>query len=387
MVHAATVAQAPRSGSRAAMKDMNVIGAMQLFAVCQKSPSVRKVVLRSASAVYGGSPGDPAKFTEEMGARRPPRGAWARDCIDIEGYARAMGRRRRTSRSPSCGSRRSMGPHRHGWVARYLSSPIVPRILGRDARMQLLHEEDALAALHRATVTGPTGTFNVAGDGIVMMSQAVRRAGRVEVPMPFALFRSAGRALMGSQMRSFTHEQLDYFHFGCGLDTHSDACGTRIRAALDHRRGARRLRAGHRVDPRDPTGVGRPCRGHGARPRRGGWRAQVTARYSGKPRVGVAGAECRGVGTKGSVVNEVAKVIPLHADARARSTRDRPVDPRPSRPAADTARSPNRPSRRTSTTAHHRRTRRRAAACGPASPVRWPVPQSSRAVGWPATTR
>lgn len=34
-------------------------------------------------------------------------------------------------------------------------------------------------------------------------------------------------------------------------------------------------------------------------------------------------------------MNEVAKVIPLHADARARSTRDRPVDPRPSRPAAD----------------------------------------------------
>ncbi len=59
-----------------------------------------------------------------------------------------------------------------------------------------------------------------------MMSQAVRRAGRVEVPMPFALFRSAGRALMGSQMRSFTHEQLDYFHFGCGLDT------TRMRAEL-----------------------------------------------------------------------------------------------------------------------------------------------------------
>ena len=226
VVHAATVAQAPRSGSRAAMKDMNVIGAMQLFAVCQKSPSVRKVVLRSASAVYGGSPGDPAKFTEEMGARRPPRGAWARDCIDIEGYARAMGRRRPDIAVSILRLAPLMGPHRHGWVARYLSSPIVPRILGRDARMQLLHEEDALAALHRATVTGPTGTFNVAGDGIVMMSQAVRRAGRVEVPMPFALFRSAGRALMGSQMRSFTHEQLDYFHFGCGLDT------TRMRAEL-----------------------------------------------------------------------------------------------------------------------------------------------------------
>ncbi|WP_170312969.1 NAD-dependent epimerase/dehydratase family protein [Prescottella subtropica] len=226
VVHASTVAQAPKSGSRAAMKDMNVIGAMQLFAVCQKAPSVRKVVLRSASAVYGSSAKDPAKFTEEMSARRPPQGAWARDCIDIEGYARGLGRRRPDIAVSILRLAPLMGPRRHGWVARYLSSPIVPSILGRDARMQLLHEEDALAVLHRATVAGPSGTFNVAGDGAVMMSQAIRRAGRVEVPMPFALFRSVGRALTGSQMASFTREQLDYFHFGCGLDT------TRMRTEL-----------------------------------------------------------------------------------------------------------------------------------------------------------
>nr|WP_175420493.1 NAD-dependent epimerase/dehydratase family protein [Rhodococcus sp. SGAir0479] len=219
VVHAATVAQAPKSGSRAAMKDMNVIGAMQLFAVCQKAPTVRKVVLRSASAVYGGSPEDPAKFTEEMSARRPPQGAWARDCIEIESYARGLGRRRPDIAVSILRLAPLMGPRLHGWVARYLSSPIVPSIVGRDARLQLLHEEDALGALERATTTGPAGTFNVAGDGVVMLSQAIRRAGRVEVPMPFALFRSVGRALTGSQMRSFTREQLDYFHYGCGLDT------------------------------------------------------------------------------------------------------------------------------------------------------------------------
>lgn len=226
VVHAATVARAPKSGSRAAMKDMNVIGAMQLFAVCQKAPTVRKVVLRSASGVYGGSPKDPAKFTEEMSARRPPQGAWARDCIEIEGYARGLGRRRPDIAVSILRLAPLMGPHRHGWVARYLSSPIVPSIVGRDARLQLLHEEDALAALERATTAGPAGTFNVAGDGVVMLSQAIRRAGRVEVPMPFALLRSVGGALTGSQMRSFTREQLDYFHFGCGLDT------TRMRAEL-----------------------------------------------------------------------------------------------------------------------------------------------------------
>ncbi len=89
VVHASAVTKAPKSGARAAMKDMNVIGAMQLFAVCQKAPSVRKVVLRSSSVVYGSSAKDPAKFTEEMSARRRPTGAFARDMIEIEGYLRA----------------------------------------------------------------------------------------------------------------------------------------------------------------------------------------------------------------------------------------------------------------------------------------------------------
>ncbi|MBM4512399.1 NAD-dependent epimerase/dehydratase family protein [Rhodococcus hoagii] len=155
VVHAANRRAGPAVGQSRSHEGHERHRRHAVFAVCQKSPSVRKVVLRSASAVYGRSPGDPAKFTEEMGARRPPRGALGRDCIDIEGYARAMGRRRPDIAVSILRLAPLMGPHRHGWVARYLSSPIVPRILGRDARMQLLHEEDALAALHRATVTGP----------------------------------------------------------------------------------------------------------------------------------------------------------------------------------------------------------------------------------------
>ncbi len=226
VVHAATVTKPPKSGGRATMKDLNVIGAMQLFAVCQKAPTVRKVVLRSSSSVYGCSAKDPVKFTEEMSARRPPSGAFARDTIDIEGYIRGMGRRRPDIAVSILRMAPLIGPRLNGTISRYMTSPIIPSIVGRDARMQLLHEEDALAALERATISGPAGTFNVGADGTIMLSQAIRRAGRIEVPVPFPLFKSVGRALMGGMMREFTTEQLDYFHFGCGLDT------TRMRTDL-----------------------------------------------------------------------------------------------------------------------------------------------------------
>lgn len=226
VVHAATMVKPPKSGSRTAMKDMNVLGAMQLFAVCQKSPDVRKVVVRSTAAVYGCSPKDPAKFSEEMSARRPPHGGFARDSIEIEGYARGLGRRRPEIAVSLLRMAPLIGPNRHGSVSRYLQSPVVPTILGRDARMQLIHEEDALAALERATMAGPAGTFNIAGDGVVMLTQAIRRSGGIPVPVPVQLIGSLGRVLPGSGLQGFTREQLEYYHFGCGLDT------TRMRAVL-----------------------------------------------------------------------------------------------------------------------------------------------------------
>ncbi|MGN2635668.1 NAD-dependent epimerase/dehydratase family protein [Nocardia takedensis] len=226
VVHAAVLSRPPSGGGRAVMKDLNVLGAMQLFAVCQKSPSVRRVVLRSTSGVYGCSAKDPAKFTEEMSARRPPRGWFARDLIEIEGFVRGMARRRPDIAASILRFAPIVGPRLAGRGVQYLQSPVVPTVFGRNARLQLLHEEDAVAALAQAARMAPGGTYNIAGDGALTLSQAVRRAGRVELPVPFVLFRSAGRALMGPVMREFTGEQLDYFHFGCGLDT------TRMRTEL-----------------------------------------------------------------------------------------------------------------------------------------------------------
>src|SRR3954465_15419435 len=51
-------------GPRPKMKELNVIGTMQLLAACQRSPDMRKLVVRSSAAVYGSSPRDHAVFTE-----------------------------------------------------------------------------------------------------------------------------------------------------------------------------------------------------------------------------------------------------------------------------------------------------------------------------------
>ena len=52
--------------------------------------------------------------------------------------------------------------------------------------------------LRHAVATDVPGTFNVAGDGILMLSQALRRLQRPTVPMPgFAVGSVGSRAALG----------------------------------------------------------------------------------------------------------------------------------------------------------------------------------------------
>ena len=80
-----------------------------------------------------------------------------------------------------------VGPGMDTPLTRYFSLPVVPTVLGFDARLQFAHEDDALEVLRRARSASITGTFNVAGDGVLMLSQAIARAGRVNAAVAAAV--------------------------------------------------------------------------------------------------------------------------------------------------------------------------------------------------------
>ncbi|MGE0217420.1 SDR family oxidoreductase [Mycolicibacterium sp.] len=227
VVHAAAASYAPRSGGRATLKELNVMGAIQLFAACQKAPSVRRVILKSTSEVYGSSSRDPVLFSETSSRRRPP-GGFARDSIDIEGYARGLGRRRPDIAVTILRLANMIGPAMDTALSRYLAGPVVPTVIGRDSRLQLLHEQDALGALERATVAGKAGTFNVGASGIIMMSQAIRRAGRLALPVPRSALVAVDSLWRATRSTELDREQLDYLSYGRVMDT------TRMRTELGY---------------------------------------------------------------------------------------------------------------------------------------------------------
>jgi UDP-glucose 4-epimerase len=210
---------APRPGSSTSVKETNVIGTMQLLAACQHAPAVRRLVLKSSAAVYGSSPRDPAKFTEEMVARRSPRGGFAKDVLEVEGYVRGLARRRPELEVTTLRLANLLSATWDSSLSRYFRLPVIPTVLGYDPRLQLLHPDDALGVLRRAVLGDATGTFNVAGAGILMLSQAIRRLGRPSVPLPKFALASSGQSLLRPLGMQVPPNLASYLSYGRGLDT------------------------------------------------------------------------------------------------------------------------------------------------------------------------
>lgn len=217
------VATAPDAGrgGRAAMKESNVIGTMQLLAACQQAPRLGKLVVRSSTAAYGASFRDPAVFTEGTEPRDVPRGGFARDVLDIEGYVRGFCRRRPDVLATVLRFAPFIGQQADTRLSRYFSMPVVPTVLGRDPRLQFVHVDDALEVLHRAIVGAHPGTYNVAGRGVLTLNQAIRRAGRIAAPTFEPGLSGVAAFAKRSGMLDFSLDQLDLFVHGRVVDTTS----------------------------------------------------------------------------------------------------------------------------------------------------------------------
>jgi UDP-glucose 4-epimerase len=218
VVHTNISSRPGRAGGRLQMRENNVIGTMQLLAAAQRSERVKHVVMRSSTAVYGSGPGEPSILPEGYGARESDLSGYARDCAEAETYMRDFARRRQDVTTTILRTQGVIGPTVTTGMTQYLSMPVIPTALGYDPRLQLLHEIDAVEALRLATLGDVPGIFNIAGSGVVYLSQAIRLLGRVEFPLVLPMAQSVATLLRGLRTVDFPTDQLNLLLFGRVVD-------------------------------------------------------------------------------------------------------------------------------------------------------------------------
>jgi UDP-glucose 4-epimerase len=180
VVHLAVMVDSPHE--ERSMHETDVIGTMNVLVGCAAPSSpVRRLVVKSSQAVYGAGPGDPSFFAEDMTNWDKPASGLTSDLLEMEQLISEF-----ALRNERCGVsvlRLGFRVSEDTSLARYLSLPIVPTFAGFDPRLQLLHEEDAAEVIVRATMGEHAGVFNVAGSGVVLLSQAVAIMGGRAAPI------------------------------------------------------------------------------------------------------------------------------------------------------------------------------------------------------------
>ncbi|MDO0926401.1 NAD-dependent epimerase/dehydratase family protein [Streptomyces sp. TG1A-8] len=213
VVHLDVTGTALAGGSRATVKETNVIGTMQLLGACQKSPAVQRLVVKSSTNVYGSAPRDPAVFTEATPAKSLASGGFAKDVCEVEGYVRGFARRRPDVAVCVLRFANILGPTADTPLASYFALPVLPTVFGYDPRLQFVHEDDVIEVLRIASReprrgTYNSGTFNIAGDGALLLSQCSRRLGRPTVPLLLPALTWTGSLVRTLGMTDFSPEQI-----------------------------------------------------------------------------------------------------------------------------------------------------------------------------------
>jgi UDP-glucose 4-epimerase len=153
-------------------------------------------------------------FTEDMTAGQVPRHGYARDAVEVEEYARDFGRRRRDVALTIFRFANFMGSEIETPLTRYFALPAVPSALGYDPRIQFVHESDAVEVLRRATLEEHPGIFNVTGDGVLLLSQAIRLCGKLPMKVPLPMASTLANLARRLRLMDFPTDQIPFLVYG-----------------------------------------------------------------------------------------------------------------------------------------------------------------------------
>jgi UDP-glucose 4-epimerase len=202
------------------LHEINVIGTMNLLAAASApDSSVKSVVVKSSSLVYGASPQDPVWFREDSRRMHAPRTKVEKSLIEVEGYLRDFAEDNPHVCVTLLRFSNVLGPDITTPLSSALELPLVPAIFGFDPRFQFVHEEDVLGSLLFMLRGQHPGIYNVAGDGLLPWTEVAAICGKRLAPLSPYLTEVSMMPLRRLGICDLPPEALDLLRYGRGIDT------------------------------------------------------------------------------------------------------------------------------------------------------------------------
>lgn len=179
--------------------------------------NVPKLVVLSSANVYGPRPDNPQFLTEETPLLGGAAFSEIRDLIEVDMLAQSFFWKRPETETTILRPAHIVGFVRNA-PSNYLRLPVIPTLMGFDPMVQIVHQEDVIAATLRALLPGMRGIFNLAGPPPLPLSRLVALTGRPTVPIPHFLAEGMMKRLWSFRATSFPAPELDHIRYVCMVD-------------------------------------------------------------------------------------------------------------------------------------------------------------------------
>jgi UDP-glucose 4-epimerase len=170
---------------RALMEDINIAGTLNVLKACREA-GVGHLLYTSSATAYGCHPDNPVPLTEESPLRGNDALTYSKTKKAIEGHLKRFVRAHKRTAVTILRPCFVVGPGFDNPLARHLRKRVV---LGPQpsSPMQFVHEDDLVRLIRLCLEERITGTFNVAGEGTLALSEMARIMGNVYCPLPYDL--------------------------------------------------------------------------------------------------------------------------------------------------------------------------------------------------------
>ena len=148
----------------------------------------------------------------------PPRTGIERDIVEAEASLGEFAERNPEATVTVLRFANVLGPDVRTSHIDLFSLPAVPMILGFDPRYQFVHEDDVFHALEHAVRNSTPGLFNVAGDGVLALSEVAGLLGKPYAPVLPPWGTSIATAVLRRVGIRIPPEAMNQLRYGRGVD-------------------------------------------------------------------------------------------------------------------------------------------------------------------------
>lgn len=194
---------------------------------------VRHVVFISSDTAYGADPDRSVRVDESARLSERYHFQYSREKREAEGLVRRFAEERPDTLVQIVRPVIIWGAHVRNFLSRMVSRPFTFRVLGHDPEIQVVHEDDAPAAISAIVGSRLPGAFNVAPPGLPLR-EIFHRMGVPAIPLPLPLLVAGAEVAWRLRLRWLSEAPGEFIYF---LAFHPALSSRRLEEEVGYRFG------------------------------------------------------------------------------------------------------------------------------------------------------